>query len=311
MIDTLVLTGHVKQFLHEVHGTTEIRTYNSKHNTKIKEFSKTESYRLLHDVQLGRMRVELSVSKWLTKNNWYNYIPHEPYYYNRLLEATANHFFNKDSDVYISRIDISKNYQCGTHEDALELIEAYRITKPHAQRITKFGHQRYKTSVVYYNRAYSMIIYYKDAEEKKKTIDYPDFTVRFEMAIRIQCLRDLEIEVEPYLGCHIKILQQNIQKVLNFRDGKFSDWIPKVLILPSGTPQQRMAGLVMKQTGLTFLELYNRNLISKSAYYRLMKQNTHEARLPTHWEIEHKDIPLNYRNLVDYFINTKTLKNGL
>jgi len=320
MLDTIVLIGPDANFKWALTGASEIKTYYNGEKTTVKEYSNQDGFRIARNPKLEQMRVEFSIPKLIVGNQWFNYVPHEENFYITLIEACALNFYTSLDHVYMSRIDIAINKYYETDKDAMQVLELYRTSKPHCQRISKFGHQKYKTSAVYYNKDYSMKIYLKDAEIKQsERNEYtPNGVLRFEIGYRISGIKSLDIPVTPWLGVLVTDLKKrtvtsihtNIKKIMNDYDQKFQEWKPYKTVVIGENNYSKIIASLMQSSNLSLQELYLRGMISKSSYNRFNKKYRHELLTEKHCIDQKIEIPLIYQREINYTLNTKKIKNG-
>jgi len=257
-----------------------------------------ENYRVFHDLNRNAVRIEASIPKIIFGHNGLNYI--EPKNHNLIklyIDLFAKFFFKDTSTVYINRIDIASVQY---FDNPAKQIETYKQFKLQNQRLTKFNHQNYKSSVFYFSKNFSTKIYDKFIESKDES---HRGLLRFEKSYRLGYLKKCKMLAKPYFGVSLSALK--IEVLINDFLETFQKWTSKTVVA-NPTRNGLMGTLeTLRVENIQLLqELVIKGIISDSTIKRL-------NRIPENYYLQ-KDFTIDVKlNLEDNLKRTtfESLKN--
>lgn len=218
MVDTISISGPVTHFVHEWTAKSWISYKKKDGIEKVGRITLRDApdWRLFWHPNQDKMRVELSVPKFLFNTNAVNYAPEKDVDF--IVRVVAESFFDSRS-AFCDRMDIGFNTYFSNNYEASKFIESFRRTRMKSARVSKYRHQNYEGAVFYASPAsgYSVKIYNKGIETNDPSLNN---CVRIEKMYRTKALSALGMQPTPYRGVHLdsfdgSLVLKNFWSVLN------------------------------------------------------------------------------------------------
>jgi len=288
MVDTVVLFGRF-DFNKFMPDFTQIVSYrNHKKNTEnipVFQYQNRKGLYVARYYQAtNEISVQFNIPKVIFGTNALNY---ESSFVrlDNLIACFGSYFF-PSGDYYVSRIDIGGVVTYPDKISADAVIERFRYAKLPRARTRSYKHQNYESSVFYSTRNWSFKCYNKGAELRHtKEFDMVsqsvvwdlDCTVRVEKTFRFNEMKRLGYEVTPRKGVFIENF--TTEYLLQDFIDTLQDW--SLTATPWLNEHKGVKGLVsiIDQQGL-LSEAYASGKISKSTYYRYIREKKAAAQAP-------------------------------